>query len=40
MRRYIAAPDAAPGPFAGTKPADEILASVARFRRRTSNSVR
>jgi transposase len=39
IRRYIAATNAAPKPFVWTKPADEILASVARFCQRTSNSV-
>jgi transposase len=38
IRRHIAATDAAPKPFAWTKPADGILASVARFCQRTSNS--
>jgi transposase len=39
IRRYIAATNAAPKPFVWTKSADEILASVARFCQRTSNSV-
>jgi transposase len=39
IRRYIAATNAAPKPFVWTKSADEILASVARFCQRTSNSI-
>lgn len=39
IRRYIAATNAAPKPFVWTKSADEVLASVARFCQRTSNSV-
>jgi transposase len=35
---YIAETNAAPRPFVRTKTADDILASVARFRQRTSNS--
>ena len=38
LRDYIAATNAAPKPFVWTKTADEILASVARFCRRTSGS--
>ena len=38
LRDYIAATNAAPKPFTWTKTADEILASVARFCRRTSGS--
>ncbi|MBW3575841.1 MAG: transposase [Actinobacteria bacterium] len=37
-RGYIAATNAAPKPFTWTRTADEILASVARFCRRTSGS--
>ncbi len=36
---YIAGTNAAPKPFVWTKTADDILASVARFCQRTSNSV-
>jgi transposase len=39
IRRYIAATNAAPKPFVWTKTADEILASVAHFCQRTSNSI-
>ena len=35
---YIAEANADPKPFVWTKAADDILASVARFRQRTSNS--
>ena len=35
---YIAEANAAPRPFVWTKTADDILASVARFCQRTSNS--
>ena len=38
LRDYIAVTNAAPRPFVWTKAADEILASVARFCRRTSES--
>ena len=38
LHAYIAATNAAPKPFVWTKTADEILASVARFRRRTSGA--
>ncbi len=38
LRRYIAQTNSAPKPFLWTKDADEILESVARFCRRTSNS--
>jgi transposase len=38
IRGYIAAKNEAPKPFIWTKTADEILASVARFCMRTSNS--
>jgi transposase len=39
IRRYIAQTNAAPKPFVWTKSGDEILANVARFCQRTSNSV-
>ncbi len=39
IRGYIAEANAAPRPFVWTRSADEILASVARFCQRTSNSV-
>jgi transposase len=39
IRRYIAATNAAPKPFVWAKSADEILASIARFCQRTSNSL-
>ena len=35
---YIAETNADPKPFAWTKTADDVLASVARFCQRTSNS--
>lgn len=35
---YIAETNPSPKPFAWTKPADDLLASVARFCQRTSNS--
>jgi transposase len=38
IHAYIAETNAAPKPFAWTKTADDILASVARFCIRTSNS--
>jgi hypothetical protein len=38
IRGYIAATNAAPRPFVWTRSADVILASVARFCQRTSNS--
>ena len=38
LRDYVAATNAAPRPFVWTKTADEILASVARFCRRTSGA--
>jgi transposase len=38
IKRYLAITNAAPTPFVWTKTADEILASVARFCRRTSGS--
>src|SRR5271167_1024058 len=38
IRRYIATTNAQPKPFVWTKTADEILASVARFCKRTSDS--
>ena len=38
IKRYLAITNAAPKPFVWTKTADEILASVARFCRRTSGS--
>ncbi|MGH7820078.1 MAG: transposase, partial [Candidatus Binatia bacterium] len=38
IRSYISAKNEAPKPFVWTKTADEILASVARFCMRTSNS--
>jgi len=38
IRHYVAATNADPKPFIWTKTADEILASVARFCQRTSNS--
>lgn len=38
IRGYIGAKNEAPTPFVWTKTADEILASVARFCMRTSNS--
>ena len=37
--RYLTAYNEAPTPFVWTKTADEILASVARFCQRTSNSI-
>jgi transposase len=39
IRRYIATTNAAPKPFVWTRSADDILASVARFCQRTSNSI-
>jgi transposase len=39
IRAYIAATNEHPKPFVWTKSADEILASIARFCQRTSNSV-
>jgi transposase len=39
IRHYIAAANAEPQPFVWTKTADDILAGVARFCQRTSNSV-
>jgi hypothetical protein len=38
IRAHVAATNADPKPFVWTKTADEILASVARFCQRTSNS--
>jgi hypothetical protein len=38
IRHYVAATNAAPRPFVWAKTADEILASVARFCWRISNS--
>ncbi len=38
IRDYIAQNNAHPKPFVWTKTADEILASVANFCQRTSNS--
>jgi hypothetical protein len=38
IQAYIAATNAHPKPFPWTKTADDILASVARFCQRTSNS--
>ncbi|HEV8259503.1 MAG TPA: IS630 family transposase, partial [Burkholderiales bacterium] len=38
IRRYVEATNAHPKPFIWTKTADEILASVARFCQRISNS--
>jgi len=38
IRRYVTAVNADARPFVWTKPADEILASIARFCTRTSNS--
>jgi transposase len=39
IQAYIAETNAAPKPFVWTKTADDILANVARFCQRTSNSV-
>jgi hypothetical protein len=38
IKHYLAVSNAQPRPFVWTKTADEILASVARFCQRTSNS--